>query len=56
MSMVREVGRMTGQDLPTPACVDCDKWDRGFCKEWQQEVPVEAWAKGCNAYEPWVPF
>lgn len=56
MSMIREAGRMTGQKLETPRCLDCDKWSGGHCAQWGQEVPVEAWAAGCDEYEQWVPF
>ncbi len=56
MQMIQEAGRMTNQQLECPKCLDCDNWDNGHCKQWQQIVPVEAWAAGCDSYQPWMPF
>ena len=41
-----------------PRCAWCEEMDTqtNYCEYWQQEVPLEAQADGCNHFSPLVPF
>lgn len=56
LNIIKAAGDMVGQKLPTPKCLECDRFSGGFCTQWQQPIPVEAWAAGCDQFDMFVPF
>jgi len=54
--IIQSAATMTGQKLDEPRCIECDHFDSGFCKKWQDTIPVEAWKDGCDHWELFVPF
>lgn len=62
MTSQEEINKMIDKRLlelgviKKPCCLNCEKYDAGFCSQFKQNVPDEFVNKACDSFLQKIPF